>query len=126
MTSVAAIAALVFTSQSVQGTCDQLAIFELGQVTERFGRAVDQLGSDKLDVRLGSIYVLEQLMRDAPERQTSVVEVRARSSRPSELRMHRVGHAHHSVLGWVTLSLLIVRSHKPMGPSGGLSRSAAA
>jgi hypothetical protein len=31
-----------------------------GQVTERFTRAIDQLGSKSLDVRLGGIYALER------------------------------------------------------------------
>jgi cell division protein FtsL len=34
----------------------QLKISEQGQVTERFTRAIEQLASDKLDVRLGGIY----------------------------------------------------------------------
>ena len=29
-----------------------------GQITERFTRAIDQLGNEKLDVRLGGIYAL--------------------------------------------------------------------
>jgi hypothetical protein len=33
------------------------------QISERFVKAVDQLGSDKLDVRLGGIYGLEPLAR---------------------------------------------------------------
>jgi hypothetical protein len=39
----------------------QLDIARQGQTTERFTRAVDQLGSDTLDVRLGGIYALESL-----------------------------------------------------------------
>jgi uncharacterized protein YjbI with pentapeptide repeats len=36
-----------------------------GQITERFTRAVDQLGSERLDVRLGGIYALERIARDS-------------------------------------------------------------
>ena len=37
-----------------------------GQITERFTRAVDQLGNkDSLDVRLGGIYALERLARES-------------------------------------------------------------
>src|SRR3954447_13018885 len=39
-----------------------------GQITERFTRAIDQLGSTQLDVRLGGIYALERLARDSPRR----------------------------------------------------------
>jgi hypothetical protein len=37
-----------------------------GQVNERFSKAVDQLGSAQLDVRIGGIYALEQIARDSP------------------------------------------------------------
>lgn len=37
-----------------------------GQIAERFGRAVDQMGSDALSTRIGGIYSLEQISRDAP------------------------------------------------------------
>ncbi len=74
-TGVAAVAALLFTQQSVQATQDQLAITERGQVSDRFGRAVEQLGADTIDVRLGGIYALERLMRDSSDDQPTVVEV---------------------------------------------------
>lgn len=46
-----------------------------GQVTDRYIRAVAQLGDPALDVRLGGIYALERLARDSPEDQPTVVEV---------------------------------------------------
>ncbi len=46
-----------------------------GQVTERFTRAIDQLGSAELDVRLGGIYALERLARDSRDDHPQVVEV---------------------------------------------------
>jgi hypothetical protein len=46
-----------------------------GQITERFTRAIDQLGSEKLDVRLGGIYGLERIARDSASDQPQVVEV---------------------------------------------------
>jgi hypothetical protein len=59
LTSVAAIGALIFTGQNLRMTRDQIAITEQGQLTERFSRAVEQLGSrSSLDVRLGGIYSL--------------------------------------------------------------------
>jgi uncharacterized protein YjbI with pentapeptide repeats len=44
-------------------------------ITERFTRAVDQLGSDKLDVRLGGIYALERIARDSRDDHPQVMEV---------------------------------------------------
>jgi uncharacterized protein YjbI with pentapeptide repeats len=47
-----------------------------GQVTERFTKAIDQLGnSDQLDVRIGGIYALEQIARDAAELHWPIVEI---------------------------------------------------
>jgi type IV secretory pathway VirB2 component (pilin) len=37
-----------------------------GQITERFTKAVDQLGHVSPDIRQGGIYALEQIARDAP------------------------------------------------------------
>jgi hypothetical protein len=36
------------------------------QLTDRYTKAVEQLGSDTLDARLGGIYALERLMVDSP------------------------------------------------------------
>ncbi len=46
-----------------------------GQITERFTRAVDQLGNEKLDVRLGGIYALERIARDSEDDHPQVMEV---------------------------------------------------
>jgi hypothetical protein len=55
----------------------QLHIAREGQITERFTRAVDQLGSDTLDVRLGGIYALARVARDSPEDEAAALEVLA-------------------------------------------------
>jgi hypothetical protein len=44
----------------------QLRITREGQITERISRAVEHLGSDTLDVRLGGIYALERVARNSP------------------------------------------------------------
>jgi hypothetical protein len=46
-----------------------------GQITERFTRATDQLGSPALDVRVGGIYALERIARDSKSDHPQVVEV---------------------------------------------------
>ena len=47
-----------------------------GQITERFTRAVEQLGNNgSLEVRLGGIYALERIARDSDEDHGQVVEV---------------------------------------------------
>ena len=37
-----------------------------GQVTDRFTAAINQLGNDQLDVRVGGIFALERIARDSP------------------------------------------------------------
>lgn len=46
-----------------------------GQITERFTRAIDQLGSGELDVRLGGVYALERIAGDSEADHPQVVEV---------------------------------------------------
>src|SRR5829696_6860989 len=67
-------------SQTLQETqrrhSEDLRQAEQGQITERFTRAIDQLGSEKLEIRLGGIYALERIARDSPERDyVTVMEV---------------------------------------------------
>jgi Pentapeptide repeats (8 copies) len=48
---------------------------EEGKLTDRFSKAVELLGSDKLDVRLGGIYALERIARDSQPDHWTVMEV---------------------------------------------------
>jgi hypothetical protein len=54
---------------------EQLRIGQLGQVTERFTRAIDQVGHAQVDVRLGGIYALERIARDSPADRATIREV---------------------------------------------------
>jgi Pentapeptide repeats (8 copies) len=59
-----------------------------GQASERFTRAIDQLGSDRLEVQLGGIYGLEQIAQQAPDNRAAVTQVlvaylHRRSPRPA-------------------------------------------
>jgi len=48
------------------------------QVTDRFGKAIEQLGQqgpDKLDVRIGAVYALEQIARDSADLHWPIMEV---------------------------------------------------
>lgn len=47
------------------------------QLTERFMRAVDQVGHPALDVRLGGIYSLERLAQESPEHHGPIIEILA-------------------------------------------------
>ncbi|MFD9887716.1 pentapeptide repeat-containing protein [Amycolatopsis sp. NPDC059027] len=47
-------------------TWRQVHVNREGQLTERFTRAVDQIGSDNQDVRIGGLYALERIARNSP------------------------------------------------------------
>jgi hypothetical protein len=55
----------------------QVQLGREGLITERFSRAVDQLGNDKREVRVGGIYALARIARNSPEDRRAVVEVLA-------------------------------------------------
>jgi hypothetical protein len=63
-----AAAALIFTARN-------FTLSREGQVTDRYGKAIEQLGSDKLDVRVGGIYALERVARDSAKDHPTVMEV---------------------------------------------------
>jgi hypothetical protein len=46
-----------------------------GQVTERFTRAIDQLGNKKLEIRLGGIYALERIAKESKKDYWSIMEI---------------------------------------------------
>jgi hypothetical protein len=60
--------ALLFTARN-------FVLSREGQVTDRYTKAIEQLGSDKLDVRIGGIYALERIARDSAKDHPTVMEV---------------------------------------------------
>lgn len=75
LSGVAVLTGLIFAWQQLGQTSDNLRVSQEGQITDRFTRAVDQLGSDDLTVRLGGIYALERIARDSPRDYGPVMEV---------------------------------------------------
>jgi hypothetical protein len=65
-----AVGALVYTARN-------FALSREGQVTDRYTKAIEQLGSDKLDVRIGGIYALERVAGDSATDHPTVMEVLA-------------------------------------------------
>jgi len=74
---VFAAGALAFTARNFTLSRRTLDVTEQGQVTDRYTKAIEQLGSDKLDVRIGGIYALERVARDSPRDHPTVMEVLA-------------------------------------------------
>lgn len=58
-------------------TWRNLIAVEEKQVTERFTRAIDQLGSDKVEICVGGIYALERIAEDSRKDHWVVMEVLA-------------------------------------------------
>jgi uncharacterized protein YjbI with pentapeptide repeats len=72
------LAGLYFTARTLHVNTRTLEVNREGQITERFTRAIDQLGQpgdDRLAVRLGGIYALERIARDSREDHGPVMEV---------------------------------------------------
>ncbi|EDY64882.1 pentapeptide repeat-containing protein [Streptomyces pristinaespiralis ATCC 25486] len=74
---LAALGALLFTWMQVGQANKELRISEHGQITNRFNAAIDNLGSESLDVRLGGIYALQRIMQDSARDHPTVVSVLA-------------------------------------------------
>jgi uncharacterized protein YjbI with pentapeptide repeats len=67
---------LIFTGRSFTLSRRTFELTEQGQVTDRYTKAIDQLGSDKgLDVRIGGIYALERIAHDSAKDHPTVMEV---------------------------------------------------
>jgi hypothetical protein len=62
-------------TETATASRNQLKLSEQGQVTDRYTRAVEQLGHEKAPVRLGALYSLEHLAQDNPEYRQTVVDV---------------------------------------------------
>jgi hypothetical protein len=83
---IAAVGALIFNGISATATNEQIELSRLGQITDRYSAAVEQLGSNSVEVRIGGIYALEQVMRDSQDDQPTVVEVLAAFVRSRDAR----------------------------------------
>lgn len=71
---VVALVALVYTART-------FGLSREGQVTDRFAKAIGQLGDASLEVRVGAIYALETIVRDSHRNQHVVMELLAAFAR---------------------------------------------
>jgi uncharacterized protein YjbI with pentapeptide repeats len=79
---VAVLIGLFFAWRNLRVTQDNLTVAQdnlnlsaEGQITDRFTRAIDQLGSAKLEIRLGGIYALERIATDSRRDYLQIVEI---------------------------------------------------
>jgi hypothetical protein len=85
---VGAILTFWLNSRIYRITAGTLVLTRQGHFTERYSKAIDQLGSDNLDVRLGGIYALERLAVDSEGYHPTVVEVLSAFAREHGDRSH--------------------------------------
>ena len=69
--------ALLFIAQNFAVSRRTLKLTKQRQVIDRYTKAIAQLSSDKLDVRISSIYALERVARDSARHRPPVMEVLA-------------------------------------------------
>ncbi len=74
-TGFAVMSGLIFTGVGLIYTSRTLDATREGQVTDRYTKAIEQLGSAKIEVRLGGIYALHRLARDSERDRETIVEV---------------------------------------------------
>jgi Pentapeptide repeats (8 copies) len=72
-----ALGAGLFAAGALIFTARNFALSREGHVTDRYTKAIEQLGSDKLAVRIGGIYALERVARDSAKDHPTVMEVLA-------------------------------------------------
>jgi pentapeptide repeat protein len=85
LVSMATLAVVTFAWISIQQVNSDQQITRDGQITDRYDAAVQNLGSDSLDIRLGGIYALQRILEDSPRDERTVVRalsafIRSRST----------------------------------------------
>lgn len=75
--ALVAAASLITTAETLRAGQEQLTIAREGQVTERYTKAVEQLGSTRPEVRAAAAYALRRIARDSPRDVDAIREVLA-------------------------------------------------
>ncbi|MEO3845385.1 pentapeptide repeat-containing protein [Streptomyces sp. B22F1] len=74
-TALVACAAAVGAGIALIYTVRNYRLTRRGQVTDRFTKALERVGSDEIYVRIGGVLALEQIVQDAPEQATHAAQV---------------------------------------------------
>lgn len=75
--SIGILFGVVFTAASLIATALTLRSSQEGQITDRYGKAVEQLGSASPEVRLGAVYALQRLAADSGRDHDAIMDVLA-------------------------------------------------
>lgn len=106
--------ALIFTFVRTVALHRQGRAAQQGHITDRYSKAVEQLGSTELAVRLGGIYALERIARDSRRDHWTVMEVLRAFLRTRGEREHSPEEPERPATN--TLAALVPN---PAGPSYG-------
>lgn len=66
---------LFFTAENLRNSQETLRVSQEGQITERFTKAIDQLGSEKPDIAVGGVYALGRIARDSERDHWPIMEI---------------------------------------------------
>ncbi|MFI9844461.1 pentapeptide repeat-containing protein [Nonomuraea sp. NPDC051941] len=106
---------LLFTAAGLFYTARSLDTTQEGQITERYTRAIEQIGSDTLEGRVGAIYALERISRDSPRDQRTVVDVLATYVR--ERSPKKAKEKEPRIPADIQAALAVIARNKPAGTS---------
>lgn len=109
---------LYFTHQTLLTSQETLRTTQEGQITERFTKAIEQLGRDTLSLRLGGIYALERIARDSAKDYGPVMQVLAAYVR--ERRALVQDGKEQDAPGWVSCGGEGIRTYTDFSMLGGL------
>lgn len=68
---------LAYTARTLRLGQENYQLDSQGQITDRYSKALAQLGDDKIEIRLGGIFAQERLMRDSEADQSTIMETLA-------------------------------------------------
>ena len=75
LTGLLVLAGLYWTSRRVLAAEDNVRVAEEGHITDRFTKAIAQLGDKEMAIRLGGIYALERIAKDSEKDHGPIMEV---------------------------------------------------
>ena len=75
LTGLLVLAGLYWTSRRVLAAEDNVRVAEEGHLTDRFTKAIAQLGDKEMAIRLGGIYALERIAKDSEKDHGPIMEV---------------------------------------------------
>jgi len=91
------------TQEQLRNAQEELQLTRQGQITERFTTAIDHLGHDRTEIRLGGVYALERIAKESEEDHWPIMEiltyyVRGLAPMPAS-QVHPVAQAIMTVIG---------------------------